>query len=342
MACDRLRRKAIRGGCFWIVGLFLAGLCGCGGSGEPIVLKIDGQEITGAEFKLLCSTTLAKSGLVMGTPEGNAHLRQIAPNVFETLITVNVIKQVAEATVEPASEEELDEKLALFKENLERQGTDLNQFLLEMGLDLDEAKLVISNQDRVDRLQKKIMEEGRPKISDDALKAYYYDREELFRFPYRARIAHILFALGDEPDPVEQRMIKDKAERLQSELADGGAEAFAKAAQEYSQDIRSGPRGGDMGFVVRESLPEGLADAIFEGTPGEIVGPALSPHGYHLALVTDTEMSFEEALDDVKRFLEHEAMSRHFDTWLQERIAEAGVERLVDPVEFLFPPAEKN
>ncbi len=137
-------------------------------------------------------------------------------------------------------------------------------------------------------------------------------------------------------------MTKDKAERLKNELGDGGLEDFAKAAQEYSQDIRSGPGGGDMGFVVRESLPEGLSDAIFEGTPGEIVGPVLSPHGYHLALVTDTEMSFEEALDDVKRFLEHEAMSRYFDTWLQERIAEADIERLADPVEFIFPPVEKS
>ena len=150
-------------------------------------------------------------------------------------------------------------------------------------------------------------------------------------------ISHILFAVAEDAGPEDWRDAKDRATQVRRELTNGDVEGFARAAQAYSQDLGSGPRGGDLGFVSRTASPTELMDAVFTAPAGEIAGPVQSQHGFHLALITDREMSFDEAREEVRRVGESEAMALYFDKWLQEQRQAATVERLVEPMDYFFP-----
>lgn len=179
-------------------------------------------------------------------------------------------------------------------------------------------------------------------MSEDSLKASYYDNESMYRFPYIARVSHILFAIGDAPEPEDIQKAIINADRVKNRLSAGDQGAFEQAAREYSQDIASGPKGGDLGFVPRQALPQAMADAIFQATPGTVVGPIRTDSGFHLAMITDREMSFQEALPELKRLKEIETMSLYVNSWIEEQRGKADIDRLVDPLEFLFPPADKK
>ena len=57
---------------------------------------------------------------------------------------------------------------------------------------------------------------------------------------------------------------------------------FAKLARRYSQDARSAPRGGDLGWIETSRFLPDIARAIDRLKPGEVAGPIQRPYGFHI------------------------------------------------------------
>jgi peptidyl-prolyl cis-trans isomerase D len=118
-------------------------------------------------------------------------------------------------------------------------------------------------------------------VSDEELRAAYAARAAEFRTPERR--------------DVEQVLVQDEAaaQAVAAAARQGGDLAAAASA--------SGAESLPLPGLVREDLLPELAEAVFSGAEGAVVGPVRSPLGWHVFKVAKvqpgTEQSFEQVRD---------------------------------------------
>jgi peptidyl-prolyl cis-trans isomerase D len=102
--------------------------------------------------------------------------------------------------------------------------------------------------------------------------------------PEKRKISHILIALppgaNDDADKAARTRAEDVAKQLR-----GGAN-FAALAKKLSDDKESGAKGGDLGDLTPDVLPQELELAAKRLKPGEVTPPVRTTFGYHLLKLT--------------------------------------------------------
>ncbi len=142
-------------------------------------------------------------------------------------------------------------------------------------------------------------------LSEEDVARYYELVKEELRIPASRQVSHIfLRSLGRDEAQLQQH-----AELVLANLNAGGS--FASVADEYSHDLASSAKGGDLGIIyegARMPLPE-LAlfgdDAIEPDTPTLVK----SRWGWHILLAAPIEPSRIPELDEVKDSLRSAILS---------------------------------
>lgn len=130
------------------------------------------------------------------------------------------------------------------------------------------------------------------------LEAYELSKQEL-QYQTQYRISHILFE-SEAGDDVQERIAKAQ-ERLSA-----GAE-FAEIAMEFSDDVGSADKGGDLGYSSGDAFPEAMEVAIAQLEPGVVSGPVETEAGIHLIVVTERKQGEPPSLEDMRSQL-HETI----------------------------------
>ena len=122
-------------------------------------------------------------------------------------------------------------------------------------------------------------------VSEDEMRSYYDQHKEDYKVGERASLYVLripkLPSAQDSADAKEQLMI------ALEEINQGTS--FEEAVGYYSEDPKAQENAGDMGWVKLEFLPKTVRDALANAQVGSIVGPVLSPKGYHLFKVEEIE-----------------------------------------------------
>ena len=91
-----------------------------------------------------------------------------------------------------------------------------------------------------------------------------------------------------------------KASKLVERLRAG--EDFEQMARNESDDPRTAPNGGDLGFLTRSNVPfDKIAAPLFALSPGEVSEPVESPIGIHVFRVTEKQVRPFEEVEPVLR-----------------------------------------
>ncbi|MBP6440251.1 MAG: peptidylprolyl isomerase [Caldilineaceae bacterium] len=122
------------------------------------------------------------------------------------------------------------------------------------------------------------------------------------------------------PEPRDDAATLALANELRARILAG--EDFAALAAEYSDDVGSGQNGGDLGWFGRGMMVAPFEEAAFSLPVGEVSEPVKTDFGYHLIEVTERD---EARVKDEATLANEQAQA--FQTWLQELIAAAQVER---------------
>lgn len=143
-------------------------------------------------------------------------------------------------------------------------------------------------------------------VSEDEVRAVYETEVTEFDADPRYTVAHILL---EGEDGVEARV-----QEIQDKLAAG--ESFAKLAEDYSDDLGSKDRGGDLGELLEEAFPEEFVDAAKQLDEGDVSGPVETDAGTHFIKVTAIDNvdppSFEERKDAIRRQLARQEAQQDF------------------------------
>ena len=153
-------------------------------------------------------------------------------------------------------------------------------------------------------------------ISDKAIADYYEQQRETFtRKPEQRKASHILIQVENadaEPGAL------DKLKMIQEKLA--GGEAFAKLAEEFSDDVGSARQGGDLGYFGRGVMDKAFEDAAFKLKKGEISKPVRSRFGYHLIKLDDIRAAEVAKLEDVKETIRHDLQIQQAEQAFYENV----------------------
>ncbi len=133
--------------------------------------------------------------------------------------------------------------------------------------------------------------------SEEALQEAYEERKEEFKRTEQRVLRYVSWA--KQPSHQDTLDQFEFANELIARIKNG--EDFAQLANIYSEDpgnqvTPDSARGGRLGWFRHGQMVKPFEEAAFAAEPGEIVGPVLSPFGYHIILVEDKRKTedFEE------------------------------------------------
>jgi peptidyl-prolyl cis-trans isomerase D len=140
------------------------------------------------------------------------------------------------------------------------------------------------------------LDDFRQPVEEPAIQEAYELSKQEAQYKTQNRVSHILFESGAEND------VKQRIERAQAKLSAGVA--FADVAKEFSQDVGSSDKGGDLGYSSGDTFPESMEAAIENLEPGTVSGPVETEAGTHLILVTERKKGEEPSLEDMRSQLQ--------------------------------------
>jgi peptidyl-prolyl cis-trans isomerase SurA len=129
-------------------------------------------------------------------------------------------------------------------------------------------------------------------------------------------LSHILVRVTPGDDDIKD--VFAKANRIHEMLV-GGA-PFDSIAAEYSDDAVSAERGGDLGWLVVNDLPEFFRDVLSTMSVGDISQVLREPNGFRIVQLIDREASrpyhFEEVKDQLRDVVRQEKLSGTLDDYV--------------------------
>lgn len=301
-----------------------------GASATPIgiadaVATVNGEPIPRAELDRIVAAQLHQGRFQDGgevAPERRAAVRQ---QVLEALITQRVLLQRAAAAGVQIEPEAVDAMI----DEVQRQFRTEQEFLIvlgEQGLDLEDFRVELENQIKIERLIDREVESA-VSVTEDEVRAFYDQNPQSFQQGEQITARHILFT----SDTLETEADRDAAERrLEAIRADivAGAD-FGDMAREHSQGP-SGPSGGDLGVFGRGQMVTEFEAVAFGLAVGEVSEVFETAFGFHIVQVTDrieaATIRFDEAEPRIVEFLLEQGRNEAARRYVAELRADARVE----------------
>jgi parvulin-like peptidyl-prolyl isomerase len=281
-------------------------VAGCGGGTAPVqtpsatvsgegglAALVNGQPIAFDEYQkqvVQVEAFFEQEGLDAQSQEGQDRLAQARRQVLEQMIDQELIRQAAAEMGVGVSTEELESSV---QDIVAQSGGEeqFNQSLQATGTTYEDFEQM---------------------LLDQLLSEAVYDAVTTSISPVaeQAHARHIL--LGT----------RQSAEEVLARLESG--EDFAYLAREYSEDISSRERGGDVGFFPRGVMPPEVEEVAFSLEVGDVSEIVESQFGFHIVQVLEREE--REIAVEVFENLRQQT----FMQWLQDRREGASIERFVE------------
>lgn len=116
--------------------------------------------------------------------------------------------------------------------------------------------------------------------------------------------AHIFVRVGQKATAAERDAAKARIDSIYNMLNLGVD--FAFMAKDCSEDVATGRKGGDIGWIAPKQTLKEFEDVAYSLKKGEYSKPFLSTIGYHIVLLKDKKpaQSYEELRSDIVTYLE--------------------------------------
>jgi peptidyl-prolyl cis-trans isomerase SurA len=221
-----------------------------------------------------------------GTTPSPQEALSLKLNILGELINNQILIAHAAHAQVTVSEAEIDTQVAKLKSPYSEE--EFQKKLNEQGLSAVDFREQVRDGIIINKLINKEIA-SRITATDAEISSYYEHNKASFDAPeteYHLAQIEVTPFVGPpaHKDDVAKNMAASerKAEALYARLQRG--DDFATVAQQYSQDAKTAPGGGDMGFIPASSLESNpqLKRAIASLKVGEISGILRSPSGFHI------------------------------------------------------------
>lgn len=327
-------------------------LTGCTFLKNDVILKVNGQPITQAQYdqsfdKAMNASMFSKMGIDVKKDKNGFLYLMIKDKVVNELIVRALMDQELEKRHIQVTKDDIDKEYkniidkvgskARFEEILKQNNISKSQFKKDLTEDVKVKKLIgtISS----------------VKVSEADAKKFYNQNLNKFKFPDKVRASHILISAN--PEEIKQKILSDpasktlskeeiqakvdsevaakreKAEKILAEVKKNPQD-FEKIAKENSDDTASAKQGGDLGFFSRQEMVEPFAKAAFAQKPNTISDLVQSPYGFHIILVKDRmkagQQPYSKVKDEIITYIENQEQLKVLDKLIESLKKQAKIQ----------------
>lgn len=279
---------------------------------DRIVAIVNAEVITLSELKAEIAVAENRLKARYKGEQLNRQLQQLEYEALTSMIEHKLQLQAAESMGVRVSEDEVSRAL--------REMQSRNQ-----GLDLSgpEAKQNLRKRLMLMKLVEREVRSG-IMISEEDMKAYYEDHQELFAFSREYRISQILIRPRTGED---EQAARERAAAVFHALQDGAD--FGEMAVRHS-DGAEAVRGGKLGTVREGEILPLIESQVKTMKPGEISEPIQTPLGLHIIrfdeLMPLQSRPFDSVRQQIQERLYYEKSQQVYRTWIAELKDKAYIE----------------
>ncbi len=274
-----MKNDFVRICCLVVIAAFLLGgtAHAADQSGKEVLAQVGSKTITAADVdRLISFYPENQQAMIKSSPEGREA-------VLKNLVTIMAVADVARKKGY-LKKKEIAQQLRLVQD----------EFLTKIYME----KEIIS----------------KVKITDQEAQQYYKNNLALFVRPEQIRARHILIAVKQGASEEDKKIARKKADDILDRIKKG--DDFAKLASEYSDDIGSRPKGGDLGFFPKNVMIPEFEKAAFALEPGGLSNVVETSFGYHIIKVEEKKKAETPPYESIKE----EVKSRALQTAQQEKV----------------------
>ncbi|MEE9910533.1 MAG: peptidyl-prolyl cis-trans isomerase [Deltaproteobacteria bacterium] len=285
----------------FIATLWLVAACDNDILNRKHVAVVNGEKIYQAEYE---QRLAAQQGLLSPrTLPGSFNKRaMLEEEILESMITEKIVLQRARELNLSVSNTELERKLLDIRKDY---GENFFDMLVAQNVRYEDWREELRKEMLFDKLVAADVNAS-VHVSEDEAEDYFNERPGLCRTEARVRAAQIVVR-----DP-------EKAAQVLTRLENG--EDFAKVAAQVSIGPES-VRGGDLGLIYRQTMPEPLDKTLFSLPAGKVSPIVKSAYGYHIFKVTEIlparTRSFSDCREDLLAGIRAQKEDAAFTTWLE-------------------------
>lgn len=159
------------------------------------------------------------------------------------------------------------------------------------------------------------------KVTEETVQNYYVSHAGEYE-QKKVRVSHILLRTNRNMTETERQAKLTVAQEAYGKLIQGVP--FEEVAKNYSEDVISARKGGDLGWMKEGSIDPKFSKTIFELEAGKISEPFETPFGFHIVKVIDGPTVVKQPLDAVKGDIRYR---------LRNEVKAAEIERLKKQIE---------
>lgn len=155
-------------------------------------------------------------------------------------------------------------------------------------------------------------------LDEAAVEKMYRDQVRLLRSGRgEVHLRHALFATKESAQAAKRRL-------------DAGQSTFAEMAYDLSIDRVSGAEGGDLGFVVPESMADGMREAALQTPVGQVAGPFQTNAGWHLLKIEERREEAPPSIESLRPKIEQWLMFEEQRRLVEKLKSQARIERIIE------------
>lgn len=267
---------------------------------RPYVATVNGEKIYLDEYqvRLAEKKSILPRELLSNQPN---YVTRLEEEVLDNIITEKIMSLRAQKLGLAVSSEELEERVNEIKK--EYGGGFPNLFAQEK-LNYEQWKEDLKKEMLFEKLIA-VDVNARISVSEDEAEDHFNEHKDMYKTEPKVRVAQIVVRALATAEQALKRL-------------NAGADFF-KVAQEKS----IGPearRGGDLGFITRQIMPEPLDETIFNLQVNEISPIVQSPYGFHIFKVLEIKTAkmkdFAESKEEVTADVRAKKEEAAFISWL--------------------------
>lgn len=254
-------------------------------------------------------------------------LRAAAPQLIDKLIDQRLVDDYIEQHDVSISDERVDNKLDEVRKEFKQANTSsagkiktLEDARNQMGISNEELRESIRQSLAIEEIL--TAERGVKLPTEKDARSFYDNNSRRFQQPERVRASHIVIRVADDKQESDKAWKKAKkrakkvADKAQKDDAD-----FAKLAKKHSEGPTA-DKGGDLGFFTKKGMRglDGLANAAFDMSNGEVSDPVKSQFGWHVIKRTGHKEAGTVPFEDVKGQIQKQLKNRKLKKELQSLV----------------------
>lgn len=304
------------------IALSMAAVLSLTGCSKGTVAKVNDTKITADDLKvaetILSTVNEYKTGKSAEdmSKEEQKELESIAATF---LVDSEVVYQQAIADGITVKAEDNDSRTTELKEAL-KENPKFKKDLEDNGVTEEELENFIAK-DNVINAYRDAFDEKQT-VSDAEIQAYYEKHREEFK-EEMVDASHILFATVDRNlnavSDDKKAEIKTKAEEVQKKAVAG--EDFAELAKKYSDDKKTGEKGGSLEYFTKDAKDALFTREVFKLKKGDVSELITTNNGYEIVKINDIkteQKALNKCKEEIKKKILDEKYMKHVEQLVEK------------------------